>query len=266
MSGCRQHARVEVRACAMRLAMLLRSGLGSLAGHPPLLIAVTILLAISDAHPSSADPPTRAFDPIRLAQGQSLAYCGLGSRIQLGPGDTVLLGCRNDSLTLDGRALELESFPSNRICELSAMRQLFGTVPRIMELTRGVRSNPPDTSAWYDAVGKYAAEVRSVFEGTSGQNADSLLDLWPLNRLPPHPHYDTVVDLWAQLRWQRDPAAEYPEIAWTNLKGLAIPFTQGFQFRCAAGESLSTYLAEATRSGKPFHLELGSGLLFWGSK
>ena len=248
----------------MRMTVLFESVLRSLTGHVSLFLAIPLVLSIATAHSSCGTPPTRSFDPIHLARDQSLAYCGPEGRMHFAPGAIVLLGCRNDSLTLNGHALGLESFPSNRICDLSLMQQLFGAAPRVQDLMSDARSSPADTSAWLAAIRQYAAEVRAVFDGKSGQNADSLFDLWPLNRRPPRPHYDTALDLWAQLKWQQNPEAVYPQIAWTNLRGVVIPFTQGFHFTCSTAESLSIYLEEVVRSGKPFRVELGSGLLFWG--
>lgn len=213
-----------------------------------------------------AAPLTRSTVKMKLSGGQVVAYCGPEGYWVLEPGDSVVLGCRNDSLTLNGRAIDVRSFPSARICDLSLLRQLFGGAPRVQRLLQEYGALP-DSSRWYTAVGRYTAEVESFVHEGARADAESLVDDWYYRSVPsPRPDYSRILDLLAGLKWRQNPNPVYAEITWIWLRGVPIPLTMDSKFSCATVDSLSSYLLRMAKSGRAFRAELGSALVFFHEK
>ena len=242
------------------------------------LVIVGIAAAVSMPHWAMGQSDVT----FRLARGQTLVYCGPDGRTSLGAGDTAVLGCRNDSLTLNGRTIAVGPFPNAGFCDLTSMKNVFGRVPRIRQLL-GESMFASDSSRWYAAVAKYSAEVLALFARDEHGAADSICAGWPHGRpapgdRPPYPGRPPTsrrapcarlsFDRWQDLDPRSCHADTIPlaQGRWTYLKGLSIPAIEGYHPCCVDAESLSVRLARIAQSGEPFRAELGCGLVLCGGE
>ena len=144
---------------------------------------------------------------VPLSKGKWIRYCDQRSQLTVGPGQRAVFDCRNDSLTLNGLALTVESFPSANLCATSDLSHLFRDVPRIKTLLSEQPGDRSDRDRLVAAVEQYSGELRRYMVQSEplplevAIATESLL-VPSLSHAQSFPESDTLLNLLAENSWR----------------------------------------------------------------